>query len=111
MTGICKPGKHQHTSSDPLAIEQFLSAFVLLMFGILLAFLLLGCESAYFKYARQRIYKKRNNALCCGCGCCRLISVVSPIEIKFKLRKLQEGNLFFFFHISYRHDVLTANLL
>lgn len=76
MAGICKPGKHQHsTTSDPLAMEQFLSAFVLLMFGILLAFLLLGCESTYFKYARRRMYKKKNDPCCCGC--CKLISVVS----------------------------------
>ncbi len=74
MTGTCKPGKHQHKSSDPLAMEQFLSAFVLLMFGILIAFALLGFESGYFKYARKRMYKKRKKPCCCGC--CRLISVV-----------------------------------
>lgn len=74
MTGTCNPGKHEHKSSDPLAMEQFLSAFVLLMFGILLAFALLGVESGYFRYARRRMYKKKK-APCC-CGCCHLISVV-----------------------------------
>ncbi|XP_065211910.1 glutamate receptor ionotropic, NMDA 2B isoform X2 [Planococcus citri] len=75
MTGSCKPDKHQHTqsSSDPLAMEQFLSAFVLLMFGILIAFALLGFESGYFKYARKRMYDKKKKPCCCGC--CRLISV------------------------------------
>lgn len=37
MTGSCRPGKQEHKSSDPLALEQFLSAFLLLMAGILLA--------------------------------------------------------------------------
>jgi ionotropic glutamate receptor NMDA 2B len=37
MTGTCRPGKQEHKSSDPLALEQFLSAFLLLMAGILLA--------------------------------------------------------------------------
>lgn len=37
MTGTCRPGKQEHKSSDPLALEQFLSAFLLLMAGVLLA--------------------------------------------------------------------------
>lgn len=37
MTGTCRQGRQEHKSSDPLALEQFLSAFLLLMAGILLA--------------------------------------------------------------------------
>jgi ionotropic glutamate receptor NMDA 2B len=71
MTGTCKPGKQEHKSSDPLALEQFLSAFLLLMAGILLAALLLGIEHVYFKYFRKRLAKTDRG------GCCALISLVS----------------------------------
>ncbi|KAK7590623.1 hypothetical protein V9T40_002236 [Parthenolecanium corni] len=74
MTGACLPGKDSgNKSSDPLAMEQFLSAFVLLMFGILLAFTLLGFENGYFRFAKKRMYKKSKKPCCCGC--CSLISV------------------------------------
>jgi len=71
MTGTCKPGKQEHKSSDPLALEQFLSAFLLLMSGILLAAVLLGLEHVYFKYVRKRLAKTDRG------GCCALISLVS----------------------------------
>lgn len=69
MTGACRPGKQEHKSSDPLALEQFLSAFLLLMAGILLAALLLALEHVYFKYVRQRLAKSD------GGGCCALVSL------------------------------------
>lgn len=69
MTGSCRPGKQEHKSSDPLALEQFLSAFLLLMAGILLAALLLLLEHVYFKYFRQRLAKSDRG------GCCALISL------------------------------------
>ena len=71
MTGTCKPGKQEHKSSDPLALEQFLSAFLLLMSGILLAAVLLALEHVYFKYVRKRLAKRDRG------GCCALISLVS----------------------------------
>jgi ionotropic glutamate receptor NMDA 2B len=71
MTGTCKPGKQEHKSSDPLALEQFLSAFLLLMSGILLAAVLLALEHMYFKYVRKRLAKTDQG------GCCALISLVS----------------------------------
>jgi hypothetical protein len=71
MTGTCKPGKQEHKSSDPLALEQFLSAFLLLMSGILLAAVLLALEHVYFKYVRKRLAKTDRG------GCCALISLVS----------------------------------
>lgn len=71
MTGTCKPGKEQHKTSDPLALEQFLSAFLLLMMGILLAAALLFFEHLYFKYVRKHLAKKDRG------GCCALVSLVS----------------------------------
>lgn len=71
MTGACHPGKQEHKSSDPLALEQFLSAFLLLMSGILLAALLLFMEHLYFKYVRKHLAKTDQG------GCCALISLVS----------------------------------
>lgn len=70
MTGACKPGKQERKSSDPLALEQFLSAFLLLMSGILLAAALLFLEHIYFKYARKHLAKTDRG------GCCALISLV-----------------------------------
>lgn len=69
MAGSCSPGKQEHKSSDPLALEQFLSAFLLLMAGILLAALLLLLEHLYFKYFRKRLAKSDRG------GCCALISL------------------------------------
>ncbi len=69
MTGTCRTGKVEHKSSDPLALEQFLSAFLLLMAGILLAALLLLLEHLYFKYFRARLAKQDRG------GCCALISL------------------------------------
>lgn len=68
MSGTCRPGKQEHKSSDPLALEQFLSAFLLLMAGILLAALLLLLEHLYFKYFRKSLVKSNRG------GCCALIS-------------------------------------
>lgn len=70
MTGTCKPGKEVQKSSDPLALEQFLSAFLLLMMGILLAAVFLLLEHLYFKYVRQHLAKSD------GGGCCALFSLV-----------------------------------
>lgn len=71
MTGTCKPGKEVQKSSDPLALEQFLSAFLLLMCGILLAAVLLLLEHLYFKYVRHHLAKSDRG------GCCALVSLVS----------------------------------
>lgn len=68
MSGTCRPGKQEHKSSDPLALEQFLSAFLLLMAGILFAALLLLLEHLYFKYFRKSLAKSDRG------GCCALIS-------------------------------------
>lgn len=82
MTGTCKPGKQEHKSSDPLALEQFLSAFLLLMAGILLAALLLLMEHMYFKYVRKHLAKTDQG------GCCALIS----LSMGNTLQKYKRGN-------------------
>ncbi|KAF7281856.1 hypothetical protein GWI33_004184 [Rhynchophorus ferrugineus] len=78
MTGVCKPGKQEHKSSDPLALEQFLSAFLLLMAGILLAALLLFLEHLYFKYIRKHLAKTDRG------GCCALISLSMGKSLTFR---------------------------
>ncbi|XP_077297694.1 glutamate ionotropic receptor NMDA type subunit 2 isoform X2 [Arctopsyche grandis] len=78
MTGTCKPGKQEHKSSDPLALEQFLSAFLLLMAGILLAALLLLMEHMYFKYVRKHLAKTDQG------GCCALISLSMGKSLTFR---------------------------
>ena len=71
MTGTCKPDKEVQKSSDPLALEQFLSAFLMLMFGIFFAGVLLLLEYMYFKYIRHHLAKSDRG------GCCALLSLVS----------------------------------
>lgn len=97
MTGSCRPGKQEHKSSDPLALEQFLSAFLLLMAGVLLAgtirqtlkfhsplifiifaALLLLLEHLYFKYFRMRLAKKERG------NCCALISLSMGKSLTFR---------------------------
>lgn len=78
MTGSCRPGNAHHKTSDPLALEQFLSAFLLLMAGILLAALLLLLEHMYFKYFRKRLAKSD------GGGCCALISLSMGKSLTFR---------------------------
>ena len=72
LTGVCKPYKEERQFSEPLATEQFLSAFLLLLSGIGLAVLLLGLEHVYFRYIRSYLAKTTTG------GCCSLISIVSP---------------------------------
>ncbi|XP_060534874.1 glutamate receptor ionotropic, NMDA 2B [Cylas formicarius] len=78
MTGVCRPGKQEHKSSDPLALEQFLSAFLLLMAGILMAVLLLLLEHLYFKYVRKHLAKTDRG------GCCALISLSMGKSLTFR---------------------------
>ncbi|XP_054286010.1 glutamate receptor ionotropic, NMDA 2B isoform X4 [Macrosteles quadrilineatus] len=78
MTGSCKPGKEQHKSSDPLALEQFLSAFLLLMLGILLSAGLLLGEHIYFKCVRKHLVKTDK------AQCCALISLSMGKSLTFR---------------------------
>ncbi|XP_050721991.1 glutamate receptor ionotropic, NMDA 2B-like [Eriocheir sinensis] len=69
FTGACRPNKQHKSSSKPLALEQFMSTFLLLGCGILLALLLLGFEHIYFKYFRQYVAKSEKGS------CCSLLSM------------------------------------
>nr|XP_012218904.1 PREDICTED: glutamate receptor ionotropic, NMDA 2B-like [Linepithema humile] len=82
MTGTCKPGKEVQKSSDPLALEQFLSAFLLLMMGILLAAVFLLLEHLYFKYIRQHLAKSDDG------GTCAIFSLIKPTQTKRKTGSL-----------------------
>ncbi|KAG7296048.1 hypothetical protein JYU34_021144 [Plutella xylostella] len=77
MTGTCKPNKQEHKSSDPLALEQFLSAFLLLMAGILLAALLLLLEHVYFRYMRGHLAASNAGS------CCALVSLSMGQSLSF----------------------------
>ncbi|XP_050443554.1 glutamate receptor ionotropic, NMDA 2B isoform X1 [Adelges cooleyi] len=79
MTGTCKPDDHdEHATSDPLALEQFLSAFLLLMGGTLLAALILLLECLYFNFFRKKLAKTDQG------GCCALISLSMGKSLTFR---------------------------
>ncbi|TRY68476.1 hypothetical protein TCAL_11017 [Tigriopus californicus] len=59
FTGACEPKKRRRTSSKPLALAQFTSAFILLGLGIILSGVLLLCEHGYFKYLRPHMSEFR----------------------------------------------------
>ncbi|XP_042870861.1 glutamate receptor ionotropic, NMDA 2A-like isoform X2 [Penaeus japonicus] len=78
MTGTCKPKKQQRRASEPLAIEQFLSAYLLLGIGMVLAIVLLALEHVYFKYVRKHLAKKDSG------GCCALVSLSMGKSLTFR---------------------------
>ena len=57
FTGACKPGERKKSSSKPLALAQFMSAFFLLGCGVCLSVLFLIIEQIYFKYLRKWLGK------------------------------------------------------
>lgn len=75
MTGTCRPDMGSQKSSDPLALEQFLSAFLMLKVGILIAAILLLLEYLYSRYVRHHLARdSRANK------CCAMLSVVSVLR-------------------------------
>ena len=74
LTGVCKPHKQKRQFSEPLATEQFLSTFLLLLAGIGLAILFLGLEYTYYTYIRPRLNMSEKKGACCS-----LISVASSL--------------------------------
>ncbi|XP_037072031.1 glutamate receptor ionotropic, NMDA 2A-like isoform X2 [Pollicipes pollicipes] len=78
LTGACKPQKQHKRASEPLALEQFLSAFLLLGCAILLACAILACEHCYFKYVRNKLAKTDRG------GCCALISLNMGKSLSFR---------------------------
>ena len=71
MTGVCNKHKQERQFSEPLATEQFLSAFLLLLSGIGLAVVFLVMEHIYFRYVRSHLAKNNMG------NCCSLISIVT----------------------------------
>ena len=71
LTGTCNPKKEEKKASEPLAPEQFLSAFFILLCGILVCVGLMGLEHAYVKYIRRSLVKS-DKSWCFG-----FISLVS----------------------------------
>lgn len=55
LQGACKPDKAKRNASNPLDVNQFMSAFLLLGCGVLLTLLLLLLEHLYFRYLRARV--------------------------------------------------------
>nr|XP_053630446.1 glutamate receptor ionotropic, NMDA 2A-like [Cherax quadricarinatus] len=78
LTGACKPKKQSKRASEPLALEQFLSAYLLLFSGVLLALILLLLEHLYFKYVRKHLAKTDSG------GCCALISLSMGKSLTFR---------------------------
>lgn len=78
LTGACNPQKQQKRASEPLALEQFLSAFMILLCGILLAFVILAFEHFYFKHIRHLLAKSQNK------GCLSLISMSVGNSLSFR---------------------------
>ena len=64
FTGACEPRKRRRTSSKPLALAQFMSAFLLLGIGITIAGGLLLCEKAYFGYINRYLAGATNPSWC-----------------------------------------------
>uniref|UniRef100_T1JBL9 Glutamate receptor ionotropic, NMDA 2B n=1 Tax=Strigamia maritima TaxID=126957 RepID=T1JBL9_STRMM len=78
MAGACNPYKQERTSSKPLSWNQFMSAFILLACGILLAFILLALEYIYIKYVRKHLAKRDTG------GCCSLLSLSMGKSLTFR---------------------------
>ena len=64
FTGACDPTKRHRTSSKPLALAQFMSAFLLLGIGIIFSAFLLLCERSYFGYIRDYMSGVANPPWC-----------------------------------------------
>ena len=66
FTGACKPGERKKSSSKPLALAQFMSAFFLLGCGVCLSILFLIMEHLYFKYLRKWAARVWGESKWCG---------------------------------------------
>ncbi|XP_076345172.1 glutamate receptor ionotropic, NMDA 2B-like [Tachypleus tridentatus] len=78
LQGVCKPSKNKRNTSNPLDINQFMSAFLLLGCGAVFTLVLLGLEHIYFKYVRQHLAKKDTG------GCLALVSLSMGKSLTFR---------------------------
>ena len=58
LHGVCKPNMQEKRASEPLSIDQFLSAFLLLILGTVCSLFLLLCEHVYVRYIREAVRSK-----------------------------------------------------
>ena len=79
LTGTCNPYKEEKKASEPLAPDQFLSLFLLLLCGIFIATGLMGMEHGYMKWMRGAVNKPRDSP-----GCMAMISLVRIFELFVK---------------------------
>ncbi|XP_013793927.1 uncharacterized protein LOC106477964, partial [Limulus polyphemus] len=77
LQGACKPSNSKGNSANPLDIDQFMSAFLLLGCGILFAVVLLGFEHFYFSYIRKYLPKTDTG------GCFTLVSLSMGNSLSF----------------------------
>ncbi|XP_022651522.1 glutamate receptor ionotropic, NMDA 2B-like isoform X2 [Varroa destructor] len=74
LQGACKPDKRKRNAGNPLDINQFMSAFLLLGCGVLLTVVLLILEHVYFRYCRKQLAKANFGS------CFSLISLLSFVR-------------------------------
>ncbi|KAK0408937.1 hypothetical protein QR680_004250 [Steinernema hermaphroditum] len=77
LTGACVPDSHSQNHSAPLGIENFMSAFFLLIGGLIMGILCLGLEYVYVTHLRRRLQKIDPN------GWCGIISMAMGKSINF----------------------------
>ncbi|XP_022236486.1 uncharacterized protein LOC111084009, partial [Limulus polyphemus] len=77
LQGACKPTKNKRNATNPLDINQFMSAFLLLGCGVLFTVVLLGVEHIYFKYIRKHLAKTDKQS------CFALVSLSMGKSISF----------------------------
>ncbi|XP_023337750.1 uncharacterized protein LOC111708563 [Eurytemora carolleeae] len=58
LHGTCKPNEQEKRASEPLSEAQFLSAFLLLVCGIITSIFLLTCEHIYLRYFSPTLREK-----------------------------------------------------
>ncbi|GAB6025888.1 hypothetical protein CHUAL_011862 [Chamberlinius hualienensis] len=91
LTGGCQPRKQERSSSKPLSLDQFMSAFLLLSLGIILSVMFLLIEYVYFHSLRKPLAKQKISD-----GCCALVSLsmgksLTPRDATYKPRDNFQG--------------------
>ncbi|KAL3310746.1 Glutamate receptor ionotropic, NMDA 2B, partial [Cichlidogyrus casuarinus] len=71
LAGACKKETGLRNSNKKLGVKNFISAFILLLCGILLCSILLMLEHLFYRFVRPRVRNMDKY------GCCGLISLVS----------------------------------
>ncbi|VDK59302.1 unnamed protein product [Anisakis simplex] len=64
LTGACGRDPHAQTHSAPLGVENFMSAFFLLIGGTIIGILVLGCEYIYCHQFRKLLQRIDKNGWC-----------------------------------------------